>query len=101
MKLDKIYMSKYFTNRLYLKKQLFDLKMDEKMDVTDYINKFNKCLTQLLSVEVKIDEEDQTIILLKPLPKSYKTVVTTLLVRMITLTVDEVSTTLLEIENIK
>ena len=71
------------------------------MDVTDYINKFNKCLTQLLSVEVKIDEEDQTIILLKPLPKSYKTVVTTLLVRMITLTVDEVSTTLLEIENIK
>lgn len=40
------------------------------MNVKDHINKFNKFITQLLSVEVKIDEEDQTIILLASSPKS-------------------------------
>ena len=86
---------------LYLKKQLFELKMDEEMDIGDHINKFNKCVTQLLSVEVKIDKKDQVIILFASLPKSYETVVTMLLVGKTTLIVDKVSTTLLEIENVK
>ena len=34
-------MSESFTNKLYLKKQLFELKMDARMDVKDHINKFN------------------------------------------------------------
>ena len=100
-KLEKIYVSKSFTNMLYLKKQLFELKIDEEMDIGDHINKFNKCVTQLLSVEVKIDKEDQVIILFASLPKSYETVVTMLLVGKTTLIVDKVSTTLLEIENVK
>ena len=40
-----IYMSKSLTKRSYLKKQLFELKMDEKIDVSDHINKFCKCIT--------------------------------------------------------
>ena len=75
--------------------------MSEGSDIRDHINQFNKCITQLLSLEVKIDDEDQVIILLSSLPKSYETLVTTLLVRKTTLTVDEVSTTLLETENMK
>ena len=71
------------------------------MDFKDHINKFNKSITQLLSVVVKIDEEDQAIILLTSLPKSYETMMTTFLVEKTILIVDEVSTALLETKNIK
>ena len=67
--LKKFYMSKFLTNRLYMKKQLYKLKMSEETNVRDHINNFNKCITQLLSVEVKIDDEDKAIILLASLSK--------------------------------
>ena len=100
-KLEKIYMSNSLTNRLYLKKQLYGLKMSEGSDVRNHINQFNKCITQLLSLEVEIEAEDQAIILLSSLPRSYETLVTTLLVGKTTLAVDEVTTALLETENMK
>ena len=51
--------------------------------------------------EFKIEEENKAIILLASLPKSCQTLVTILLVGKIMLTVDKVSTVLLETENIK
>ena len=62
-------------HRLYLKKQLFELKMNEGIDVSDHITKFNKCVTQLLSVKIKINKENQIIILLASLPKSYEAII--------------------------
>ena len=47
--------------------------MSEENDITDHINNLNKCISQLLSVEVKIEKENKAIILLVSLPKSYKT----------------------------
>lgn len=38
--------------------------MDKGTNARDHISKFNMRITQLLGVEIKIDEEDQTIILL-------------------------------------
>jgi hypothetical protein len=99
--LEDLYMSKSLTNRLYLKKQLYELKMDDDIDVRDHLNKFNKCVTELLNVDVKIEDEDKAIMLLSSLPKSYETLVTTLLVGKSTLTVNEVSTALLETANMK
>ena len=90
-KLEKLYMSKSLKNRLYLKRQLYELKMEEGSDVRSHINKFNKCINQLLSVEVKIDEEDEAVILLSSLPKSYESLRSTLLIRKSTLIVDEMS----------
>ena len=55
----------------------------------------------MLNLEVKIEDEDQAFILLSFLPKSYETLVTTLLVRKMTLTIDEVLTALLKTENMK
>ena len=100
-KLDKIYTSKSLNDILYLKKQLYGLKMSKRSDIRDHINQFNIYITQLLSLEVKIKDEDQAIILLSSLSKSYETLVTTLLVGKTMLTVDEVSTALLETENMK
>ena len=53
----------------------------------------------MLNVEFKIDEEDQVIILLSSLPKSYESLMTILLVGNSMLTIDEVCTALLEIDN--
>ena len=44
-KLEKVYMSKSLTNRLYMKKQLYELKMSKETDVRDHINNFTKCIT--------------------------------------------------------
>ncbi|KAK2983908.1 hypothetical protein RJ640_020204 [Escallonia rubra] len=100
-KLEKIYMAKSLTNRLYLKKQLYQLRMDDGSDIRDHLNAFSKIPTKLLNVEVKIDEEDLAIILLSSLPSAYETLRTTLLVGKDTLTVDEVTTTLLETNSLK
>ncbi|KAK2979545.1 hypothetical protein RJ640_013562 [Escallonia rubra] len=55
----------------------------------------------LLNVEVKIDEEDLAIILFSSLPSAYETLRTTLLFGKDMLTVDEVTTTLLETDSLK
>ena len=55
----------------------------------------------MLSLEVKIEAEDQAIIMLSSLPRSYEALVTLLLVGKMTLTVDGVSTAFLEMENMK
>ena len=85
-------MSKSLTNRLYLKKQLLELKINKQIDVRDHINKFNKCIIQLLSIGIRIDEANQVIILLASLTKLHETVVTTLLVGKTILIVDKMST---------
>lgn len=76
--LEKIIQSNFFTDRLYLKKQLYKLKMDKGTNARDHISKFNMRITQLLGVEIKIDEEDQMLILLTSLSKSYETLMTIL-----------------------
>ena len=54
----------------------------EGTNISDHLNVFNRLTTQLLilSMETKIDEEDQDLLLLTSLPPSYDTIVTTLLV---------------------
>ncbi|KAK3018222.1 hypothetical protein RJ639_002756 [Escallonia herrerae] len=56
---------------LYLKKQLYQLQMDDGSEIRDHLNAFSKITTELLNVEVKIDEEDLAIILLSSLPSTY------------------------------
>ncbi|KAK2969245.1 hypothetical protein RJ640_003479 [Escallonia rubra] len=80
-KLEKIYMSKSLSNRLYLKKDLYQLRMDEGSDLGDHISEFNRLVSQLSSIDVKLEEEDQGILLLSSLQKSYETLKTTLLIR--------------------
>ncbi|KAK2974847.1 hypothetical protein RJ640_027898 [Escallonia rubra] len=100
-KLEKIYMSKSLTNRLYLKKQLYQLCMDNGSDIRDHLNALSKITMELANVQVKISKEDLAIILLSSLPSAYEILRTTLLVGKDTLTVDEETTTLLQTDSLK
>jgi len=61
------YMTKSLSNKLYLKKQLSGLRMKEETVVLEHLN-FNKVISELLAVDVKIDKEDKALILLSSLP---------------------------------
>ena len=72
--------------------------MHERRDNGVAANFFNKVISELLTADVKIDEEDKTLILLSSLSESYDHIVTTMLYGKETLTLEEVTSTLLSNE---
>ena len=95
LKLEANFMTKTLTNRIYLKSKLYTCKMEEGTSIRDYINKFDRIISNLKDIDVKIDEEDQALMLLLSLPKSYENLVQTLMLVGDTLTMDETRTSLL------
>jgi len=89
------YMTKSLSNKLYLKKQPYELHINEETTVLEHLNFFNKVISKLLVVDVKIDEEDKALILLNLLPESYDHIVTTMLYGKETLILEEVTSTLI------
>ena len=47
--------------------------------MAEHLDDFNKIITDLLNLDVKIDDEDKALLLLNSLPESYEFLVTTLL----------------------
>ncbi|KAM6542471.1 hypothetical protein CsatB_006918 [Cannabis sativa] len=92
-KLSSIYMKKSLANK-YLKKRLYTLKMDETRELRRHLDDFNKIILDLNNLGVKIDDEDQAIILLSSLPKMYEHFVDTILYGKDTLTMTEVKAAL-------
>ena len=92
--LETLYMTKNLSNKLYLKKQLYGLHINERTTMLEHLNFFNKIISELLTVDIKIDEEDKAFILLSSLPQSYDHVVTTMLYGKETLILEEVTSTL-------
>ena len=72
-RLETLYMTKSLSNKLYLKKQLYELRMKDGTPVLEHLN-FKKAINVLLAVDVKIDEEDKALILIS-LPQSYDHIV--------------------------
>ena len=52
-KLKKLYVGKTLSNKLFLKDQLYNLRMEEGDDIMEHLNVFNRCINDLLQVEVK------------------------------------------------
>ena len=98
-KLENIYASKSLTNRLCLKMELYQLKMEMGGDLYDHINKFNQLVSQLLNADDKLSNEEQTLLLSVSLPRSFKALVQTLFVGRSTLELDEVTATIRENES--
>lgn len=53
--------------------------MNETKGLKNHLDDFNEIMLDLRSVDVKIDEEDQDIIILSSPPKSYENITETLL----------------------
>ena len=53
--------------------------MKEETTMLDHLNFFNKVISELLAVDVKIDKEDKVLILLSSLSQSYDHIVITML----------------------
>ena len=65
--------------------------MKKEIAVLEHQNFFNKLISELLAVDVKINEEDKALILLSSLPESYDHIVTTMLYGKETLILEEVT----------
>ena len=72
LKLESLYMIKSLTNKLYLKQHLVILHMAEGTSIKSYLDEFSSIIMDLCSIDVKIEEDDETFLLLCSLPPSYK-----------------------------
>jgi hypothetical protein len=67
-KLGNLYQSKSLVNKLFLRKKLYHLRMEDGDSVTKHLNFFNTLVSQLVSVNIMIAEEDKCITLLCSFP---------------------------------
>ena len=58
------------SNKVFLMKRLFNMKMVEGGSVADHLNEFNTITSQLSSVGVNFDEEIRALLILCSLPES-------------------------------
>jgi len=69
--------------------------MKEGIAVLEHLNFFNKIISKLLAVDVKINKKDKALIFLNSLPESYDHIVTIMFYGKKTLILEEVTATLL------
>jgi hypothetical protein len=70
-------MTKNLSNKIFLKRQLYNLRMKEGTKIVDHLNVLNTLIFQLTNMEVKFEDEDKEVTLLCSLPKSWDHLVTT------------------------
>ena len=89
------FLDKTAPNKLFLKQELYGLKMQEGANLTEHVNAFNRVISDLARIEVKVEDEDRALLMLTSLPKSYKGLVVTLTYGKTSITSSEVQTALL------
>ena len=77
-KLGNLYESKSSVNKLFLQKKLYHLRMEYGDSVTDHLNVFNTLVSHLVSVDIKMEEEDKCITFLCFLPDYWVNLVVTI-----------------------
>ena len=90
IRLKNTYMEKNMTNMLWLKKQLYSLRMLEGGDLVAHIQRFNQVCSEVMSLDVKIEEEDRALLLVCSLSVSYDSLIITLIYRKETLNYEEI-----------
>jgi hypothetical protein len=74
-KLGNLYQLKSLVNKMFLRKKLYHLRMEDGDSVTEHLNAFNTLVSQLVSVNITIAEEDKCITLLCSFPDSWDNLV--------------------------
>jgi hypothetical protein len=73
--LAKLYEKPSASNKVFLMKILFNMKMSEGGFVVDHLNEFNMVTNQLSSVKVDFDDEVRALLILCSLPKRWNNLV--------------------------
>jgi hypothetical protein len=66
--LAKLYEKPSVSNKVFLMKQLFNMKMSEGGSVADHLNVFNTVTNQLSSIKVDFDDEVNALLIMCPFP---------------------------------
>jgi hypothetical protein len=69
--LDKLYEKPSASNKVFLMKRLFNMKMSKGGSVADHLNDFNTVTNHLSSVKVDFDDEVRALLILCSLPKRW------------------------------
>ena len=97
--LKKKYLTKSIESRLQLKSKLYHFQMQRGCSINEHTNSYTKLLTNLINVDVEIDEEDKVVILLNSLSEEeYETITLTLINGRKSLNYNEVSAALVNYE---
>lgn len=98
LKLEHLYMTKSLANRLYLKQRLYTFKMQAGRSIEDYMDEFIKIIIDLENIDIKIDDENQALLLINSLPNSYENLCDTLVYGRDSLSLEEVQSALISKE---
>jgi glucose-6-phosphate isomerase len=73
--LAKLYEKTSASNKVFLMKRLFNMKMSEGGSVAHHLNEFNTVTNQLSSVKVDFDDEVRALLILCSLPERWNVLV--------------------------
>ena len=71
-KLHDLYENNTASNKVFLMKKLYNLKMKEGASVAKHLNTFNIITNQLASVKIILDDEIRAILLMCSMPDNWK-----------------------------
>ena len=98
-RLESLYMMKSLSNKLFM--QLYRFRMKECTHILQHLNAFNRILSDLLALNVNLEEEDKTLKLLSSFLSSYDHLATTIMYGKETLELEDVRQMLQNNELIK
>ncbi|KAI6682021.1 hypothetical protein NL676_035902 [Syzygium grande] len=67
-KLKNLYEGKTMSNKIFLRRQLYSLKMKKGSFFQEHLNRFNTLLSKLISIGVKIEDDEKVTLLLCSMP---------------------------------
>jgi hypothetical protein len=88
----------WYQSRLYLKQRLYTLKMKEGMPLCDHLDDFNRTILDIKNIDIKVNDEDQALILLCSLPDTFDNFVNSMLYSRDTISLADVKSTMNSME---